>query len=110
MSIVLIIHFYNDRKMSKDNFIEFLEEISRSKSLKDEVSAISSNEEFINLGQATGFEFSAEDINEIIDELKNKPKFLGLLAESVLAIFSPAHDRYPATGMQPFYGEDNASK
>ncbi|WP_299486538.1 Nif11-like leader peptide family natural product precursor [Acaryochloris sp. IP29b_bin.137] len=94
--------------MSKNNVIKFLEEISRNKQLKDKINVVSNKDEFINLGQTTGFEFSSRDINELIDELKNKPKFLGLLAESILAIFSPAHDNYPATGTQPFYGEDNA--
>ena len=96
--------------MSKENVIGFLEKISKNEQLKDRINTISGNDDFIALGHESGFEFSPKDLDEIIDELKNKPKFFGLLAEAVLTIFSPAHDNFPATGMQPFYGEDNASK
>lgn len=30
---------------------------------------------------------------------------LNYLTEAALEIFSPNHDSYPATGIQPFYGE-----
>lgn len=96
--------------MSKDNVIKFLENIAKNEKLKSKIDNISSNDDFIALGYESGFEFSSKDLDEIIDELKNKPKFLGLLAEAILTIFSPAHNNYPATGMQPFYGDDNAEK
>lgn len=96
--------------MSKENVVKFLEKIAKNEQLKDKINTISNNDDFITLGHESGFDFSSKVLNEIIDELKNKPKFFGLLAEAVLAIFSPSHDDYPAIGMQPFYGDDNAAE
>ena len=105
-------HLLEDKlvKMSKENVVRFLEKISKNEKLKQKISTASDNDEFIALGQEQGFDFSSNDLDEIIDELKKKPKFLGLMAEAVLTIFSPAHDDYPATGTQPFYGDDNSEK
>lgn len=96
--------------MSKENVVKFLEKVSKSERLKKKIDVASDNNEFIALGQEQGFDFSSKDLDEIIDELKKKPKFLGLMAEAVLTIFSPAHDNYPATGTMPFYGDDNSEK
>lgn len=35
----------------------------------------------------------------------NVQQTLGYLIEAVLEVFSPDHDDYPATGIQPFSGE-----
>ena len=40
-----------------------------------------------------------------IPVIKEQPGFFGELAKAVLELFAPAHDDYPATGVQPFTGE-----
>lgn len=96
--------------MSKEDVVKFLEKIAKNEKLKSKINAVSDNNEFITLGQKEGFDFSSKDLDEIIEELRKKPKFFSLIAEAALAIFSPAHDNYPATGAQPFYGDDNSEK
>ena len=105
-------HLLEDKlaKMSKEDVVKFLEKIAANEKLKRKVNVASDSDDFIAIGQEQGFDFSSKDLDEIIDELKKKPKFLGLMAEAALAIFSPAHDDYPATGVQPFYGDDNPEK
>lgn len=96
--------------MSKEDVVKFLEKIAANEKLKRKINVASDSDDFIAIGQEQGFNFSSNDLDEIIDELKKKPKFLGLMAEAALAIFSPTHDDYPATGTQPFYGDDNSEK
>lgn len=96
--------------MPKEDVVKFLGKIAKNDQLKSKINVVYTNDEFITLGQEAGFEFLSKDLDEIIDELRKKPKFFGLLAEAVLVIFSPAHDNYPATGVQPFYGDDNSEK
>ena len=40
-----------------------------------------------------------------IPAIQEQSGFFGELAKAVLELFAPAHDDYPATGVQPFTGE-----
>ncbi|MCM1984943.1 isochorismate synthase [Lyngbya confervoides BDU141951] len=42
-----------------------------------------------------------------MSELQQKPGFFSALAAAVFKIFSPPHDDYPVTGVQPFSGDPN---
>jgi predicted ribosomally synthesized peptide with nif11-like leader len=91
--------------MSKEKVIEFFNEAARDERLKTELGAVKNAEELANLAQQEGYAFSSENVEEAIADLKEQPGFFRTLAEAVLEIFSPSHDDYPATGVQPFSGD-----
>ncbi|MGC1305780.1 MAG: Nif11-like leader peptide family natural product precursor [Phormidesmis sp.] len=91
--------------MSKENVFEFLIQAAKDKTLKTKVKNASSQDELVGVAEKSGYEFSAEHVDEALGELKRQPGFFGMLAEAALAIFSPHDDDYPATGMQPFSGD-----
>ncbi|MEO1404709.1 MAG: hypothetical protein AAFV72_26155 [Cyanobacteria bacterium J06635_1] len=61
----------------------------------------------MGVGNQAGYKFSSEHVDEVLTELKQKRGFFGALAEAVVELFSPEHDDYPATGVQPFSGDPN---
>ncbi|NJN02859.1 MAG: Nif11 family protein [Leptolyngbyaceae cyanobacterium RM1_1_2] len=91
--------------MSKDNVFNFFRQAAKDEQVKDRLQNVASPEELVELGNQTGFEFSTEHVDEAITDLKEQPDFFKALAEAVITIFSPAHDDYPASGVQPFSGE-----
>lgn len=93
--------------MSKENVFEFFSKAAEDDQLKDKLQAVTSEQELVDLGQEEGFEFSSSHVDEALTELKQKPGFFKVLADAVLEIFSPSHDDYPATGVQPFTGDPN---
>jgi predicted ribosomally synthesized peptide with nif11-like leader len=93
--------------MSKENVFKFFSQAARDQQLQEKLGAVSHQEELVNLGKQAGFEFEEDHVEAAIIELKGKPGFFRALAEAALSIFSPAHDDYPATGVQPFSGDPN---
>ncbi|MEM9907193.1 MAG: Nif11-like leader peptide family natural product precursor [Cyanobacteria bacterium P01_D01_bin.44] len=93
--------------MSKKNLLSFLSKASKDKQLKAQLQTTSTSDELVKAGNQAGYEFSSEHVDEVITELKQKPGFFGALAEAVVELFSPEHDDYPATGIQPFSGDSN---
>ena len=93
--------------MSKDNVFKFLTQAAEDKNLKEKLESTASSKELVDIGQEAGYEFSSENVDDAVNELKKQPGFFGALAEAVLEIFSPHHDDYPATGMQPYSGDPN---
>jgi predicted ribosomally synthesized peptide with nif11-like leader len=91
--------------MSKQNVFELFKKSATDEHLQEQLQAVSHPDELVQLGQQQGFAFSAEHVEEALSELKQKPGFFRALAEAALAVFSPTHDDYPATGVQPFSGE-----
>jgi len=91
--------------MSKENVVSFLEQAAINPDLKSQVQGVAAAEELVDLGQAQGYSFSPENVQEAIPALKAKQGFLGDLVEAILELFGPTHDDYPATGVQPFSGE-----
>ena len=59
----------------------------------------------VDLAKQHGYAFSEDDMKNAIPVIKEQPGFFGELAKAVLELFAPAHDNYPATGVQPFTGE-----
>ncbi|GFE72293.1 Nif11-like leader peptide family natural product precursor [Chroococcus sp. FPU101] len=96
--------------MSKEQVFEFFSQAAKDESLKEKVQAATSETELIDLGKKEGFEFSSEHLNQAMAELSKKPNFFKKLAESILEIFSPDHDNYPAVGVQPYDGEPNRER
>ncbi|ERN42072.1 nitrogen fixation protein of unknown function [Rubidibacter lacunae KORDI 51-2] len=91
--------------MSKENVLHFLSEAAKDERIKSQLKFASSHEELAGVGSQAGYEFSPEHVEEALTELKQKPGFFSALAEAVLLLFSPPHDDYPATGVQPFSGD-----
>lgn len=93
--------------MSKENVLSFLTDATKDEKLKLQLEEIASPDELVGVANEAGYEFSSQQVDEVLNDLKTQPGFFGALAEAVLEIFSPNHDDYPATGMQPFSGEPN---
>ncbi|MEM8807878.1 MAG: Nif11-like leader peptide family natural product precursor [Cyanobacteria bacterium P01_G01_bin.38] len=93
--------------MSKKNVLSFLSKAAKDKQLKAQLKTTSTPDELVGVGNQAGYEFSSEHVDEVLTELKQKPGFFGALAEAVVEVFSPEHDDYPATGVQPFSGDPN---
>lgn len=93
--------------MSKKNVFDFLSAAARDEQLKQQLEETSTSSDLVGMGSSAGYEFSAEHVDEALTELQQKPGFFKVLAEAALELFSPDHDDYPATGMQPFSGEPN---
>lgn len=93
--------------MSKENVLSFLTDATKDENLKLQLEETASPDELVGVANEAGYEFSSQQVDEVLNDLKTQPGFFGALAEAVLEIFSPNHDDYPATGMQPFSGEPN---
>ncbi|MFM7471945.1 MAG: Nif11-like leader peptide family natural product precursor [Nodosilinea sp. LVE1205-7] len=91
--------------MSKENALSFLRQAATNPELKSQIQQVEAAGELVNLGQIQGYEFSSENVREIIPVLKEQKGFLGDLAEAILELFGPTHDDYPATGVQAFTGD-----
>lgn len=93
--------------MSKENVLSFLTDATKDEKLKLQLEETASPDELVGVANEAGYEFSSQQVDEVLNDLKTQPGFFGALAEAVLEIFSPNHDDYPATGMQSFSGEPN---
>ena len=93
--------------MSKENVLNFLSKAAVDERLKAQLKTTSTQNDVVGVGNQAGYEFSSEHVDEALAELKEKPGFFGALAEAVIGIFSPTHDDYPETGVQPFSGDPN---
>ena len=93
--------------MSKERFLSFLSNAAKDKNLKDQLKTATNHDDLVDMGNEAGYEFTAGHINEAMTDLQKKPGFFGALAEAALELFSPGHDDYPATGVQPFSGDSN---
>jgi predicted ribosomally synthesized peptide with nif11-like leader len=91
--------------MSKETVLGFLAKAAEDEELKDQLQTVTTSDELTDLAKKEGFEFSPENVEEAITELKQTPGFFRTLAEAVLEIFSPSRDDYPAIGVQPFTGD-----
>ena len=91
--------------MSKENALSFLKQAADSSALTEQVKEADRKEDVVGLAKQHGFEFSEDDMKNAIPVIQEKPGFFGELAKAVLELFAPAHDDYPATGVQPFTGE-----
>ena len=95
--------------MSKENVFSFLTDVAKDEQLKAKVDVASGQEQVMDVARQAGYDFSSEHVDEVLGDLKQKPGFWNMLAEAALEIFSPDHDDYPATGVQPFSGDPNRS-
>ncbi len=93
--------------MSKENVLSFLTKAVKDRNLKEKLKSVSSQADVVDVGSQAGYDFSSEHIEAAMTELKQKPGFFGDLAEAVLELFSPNHDDYPNSGVQPFSGDPN---
>lgn len=91
--------------MSKENALNFLKQAADDPALKDKVQDANHQDELVELGKQHGYEFSPENIQQAIPEIRQQRGFFGDLVEAVLSLFAPAHDDYPTTGVQPFSGD-----
>lgn len=91
--------------MSKENVLSFLRQAAASPELKSQIQQAEATSELVNLGQAQGYGFSAENLREVIPVLQRQKGFFGDFAEAILELFGPTHDDYPATGAQSFSGD-----
>ena len=91
--------------MSKNNVFHFFSKVTKDKRLTQKLEKVASQEELVSVANEAGYEFSSEQVDRAIGELKEQPGFFSALAEAALHIFSPDEDDYPATGAQPFSGE-----
>lgn len=91
--------------MSKENALDFLKQAADSSTLSEQVKEADKQTEIVDLAKQHGFEFSEDDMKHAIPVIKEQSSFFGELAKAVLELFAPAHDDYPATGVQPFTGE-----
>jgi predicted ribosomally synthesized peptide with nif11-like leader len=93
--------------MSKENVFGFLTEAAKDEQLKAQLKTAATPDELVDVGNQAGYKFSSEHVDEALSELKQKPGFFHELAEAIMRLFSPTHDDYPATGVQPFSGDPN---
>lgn len=94
--------------MAKEKVIEFLGEAAKNQDLKEKLNSVKSPDELTSLAKEKGFEFSSKNVDEALDELKQKPGFFGKLAEAIAEAFSPSHDNVPPSiGSQPYSGDAN---
>ena len=91
--------------MSKENVLQFFSEAAKDEQLKTQLKETSNQEELVGVANKAGYDFSSEHVDEALTEMKKKQGFFGVLAQAALEVFSPSHDDYPATGMQPFSGD-----
>ncbi len=93
--------------MSKDNVLNFLSKAAEDEHLKAKLEISRDQDEMVGVANQAGYDFSTEHVDEALTELKHKPGFFGMLSEAVAELFSPVHDDYPATGVQPYSGDPN---
>ena len=93
--------------MSKERFLSFLSNAAKDKNLKAQLKTATNQDELVDMGNQAGYDFTSNHVDEAMTELKQAPGFFGALAEAVFELFSPDHDNYPATGVQPFSGDPN---
>lgn len=93
--------------MSKENALSFLQQAATNPDLKSQVQGAEEPSQVINLGETQGFAFSPDHVREVIPDLKAQRSFFGDLVEAILELFSPNHDDYPATGVQPYSGDSH---
>lgn len=91
--------------MSKENALSFLQQAATDPALKSQVQGVDHPSDLVNLAETQGFAFSPDHVREVIPDLKAQRGFFGDLVEAILELFSPNHDNYPATGVQPFSGD-----
>ena len=91
--------------MSKENALDFLKQAADRSDLSAQIKEADRTEAIVNLAKQHGFEFSEDDMKNAIPVIQERSGFFGELAKAVLELFAPAHDNYPATGVQPFTGE-----
>ncbi|MGK7926399.1 MAG: Nif11-like leader peptide family natural product precursor [Spirulina sp.] len=90
--------------MSQDKVLQFLTEAANNQELQEKLAAKLHPDDLAALGKEEGFEFSADDVMDALTHLRKQPGFFQKLAEAAAMVFSPSHDDYPATGVQPFSG------
>ena len=90
--------------MSKEKALDFLKQAADSSALSEQVKAADQKAAVIDLAKQQGYEFSEDDMTKAVPAIQEKPGFFGELAQAVLELFAPAHDDYPATGVQPYTG------
>ena len=93
--------------MSRDNVFKFFSHVVKDKDLKSKISATSTPTELTQIGHQAGYSFSVAHFKEALKHLSENPGLFGNLAETILELFSPIQDNYPATGIQPFSGDPN---
>ena len=91
--------------MSKENALDFLKRATDNSTLSEQVKGAGEKTKIVDLAKQHGFEFSEDDMKNAIPAIQEQSGFFGELAKAVLELFAPAHDDYPATGVQPFTGE-----
>lgn len=91
--------------MSRENALDFLKRAADSSQLSEQVKEADQKTQVVDLAKQHGFEFSEDDMKNAIPVIKEQSGFFGELAKAVLELFAPAHDDYPATGVQPYTGE-----
>lgn len=91
--------------MSKETVFNFLTDVAKDEQLKSQLENTTNQDELVEVANQAGYEFSSDHVDEALSDLKKQPGFFGALAETVLRIFSPSDDDYPATGVQPFSGD-----
>lgn len=96
--------------MSKEKVLQFFNEAAKNEEIKSELQNVNNQDELANLGKSKGFDFSAEHVDAVLDELKQQPGFFGKVIEAFLEIFSPPHDDYPNVGVEPFSGDPNRNR
>ncbi|MBE9078250.1 Nif11-like leader peptide family natural product precursor [Romeria aff. gracilis LEGE 07310] len=96
--------------MSKKNVFNFLAKAAQDQNLKNQLETTSTPEEVVGVGNQAGYEFSSQHVDEALADLKQQPGFFGVLAEAVIELFSPDHDDYPVSGVQPFSGDPNPDR
>ena len=94
--------------MSKKNVLSFLSKAAMNQRLKEQLNMASTQDELVEIGKVSGYDFSVEHLEEAMDELKQKSGFWGSLAAAVVELFSPDHDNYPETGVQPYSGDPSS--
>ena len=91
--------------MSKEKALAFLKQAADNSTLSEQVQGADKKTAIVDLAKQHGFEFSEDDMKRAIPAIQEQSGFFGELAKAVLELFAPAHDDYPATGVQPFTGE-----
>jgi hypothetical protein len=92
--------------MTKENFINFLNQSSKDQHLNETLKTISDPDQLVELGKKEGFDFSVKHIDDAFGDLKNHPGFFRGVVDAFIEIFSPNHDKEPpAIGVQPFSGQ-----
>ncbi len=97
--------------MAKEKVIQFLGKAAKNPNLKDKLQSVKNQDELTTLAQEEGFNFSSENVDEALDDLKKKPGFFGKLAEAIAEAFSPDHDHTPPSiGVQPYSGDSDSGQ